>query len=342
MLSLDGYQAARERSVVADRSGRGTIVITGGDRISLLHNLLTNDIADLGPGRGCYSAYLTPQGRMIADMRVVVRDDRVLLDVEPSVTHDLLERLDLSIFAEDVQVADRTASTAILRVAGPASVATIAGAFGNLFPGLQPVSDEMTALGEYDSREWMVNHRNVVIVRDDSLGVIGYDVLIGCEHAAELEQALQAAGAVAIEEPTFEVLRIEAGRPRFGVDMDSDTIPLEAGIEQRAISFTKGCYPGQEVIVRILHRGHGRVARRLVGLTLDGETMPSPADSIVAAENVIGRVTSVAWSPALARSIALGYVQRGSSDPGTRVAIEHAGARVEAVVSPLPFRSIGI
>ena len=106
MLSLDGYQAARERSVVADRSGRGTIVITGGDRISLLHNLLTNDIADLGPGRGCYSAYLTPQGRMIADMRVVVRDDRVLLDVEPSVTRDLLERLDLSIFAEDVQVAD--------------------------------------------------------------------------------------------------------------------------------------------------------------------------------------------------------------------------------------------
>src|SRR5204863_6844637 len=115
--------------------------------------------------------------------------------------------------------------------------------------------------------------------------------------AARLRDALMNAGAIPVNEETAEALRIEAGRPRFAVDMDTDTIPLEAGIEDRAISMTKGCYVGQEVIVRVLHRGHGRVAKKLVSLVMEGKSVPSRGDIIVSGEQEIGRITSAVFSP---------------------------------------------
>ena len=146
MISSDPYQAALERAIVADRSLRGTIALTGRDRLSLLHNLLTNDIAALSPGTGCYAAYLTPQGRMIADMRVVVLEDRVLLDVEPAVRAEMLDRLDSSIFAEDVRVADLTESLSVVRVAGPQAARAIASAFGVMAAGHHEMDEELVAL----------------------------------------------------------------------------------------------------------------------------------------------------------------------------------------------------
>jgi len=134
----------------------------------------------------------------------------------------------------------------------------------------------------------------------------------------------------------IDTLRIEAGRPAFGVDMDTETIPLEAGIEGRAISYTKGCYVGQEVIVRVTTRGHGRVARRLVGLVVEGDRVPARGETLRAGGREVGHVTSATWSPALGRPIALGYVQRDFTAPGTAVAVgEDATA---AAVTPLPFR----
>jgi folate-binding protein YgfZ len=136
-----------------------------------------------------------------------------------------------------------------------------------------------------------------------------------------------------MDETTAETLRIETGVPRFGRDMDEETIPLEAGIESRAISFTKGCYVGQEVIIRVLHRGHGRVARKLVGLTIDGSDVPQPGTRIASGDREIGEVTSSTMSPALQRPIALGYVHRDFVEPGTNVTIGTVGAHV----APLPF-----
>jgi len=137
-----------------------------------------------------------------------------------------------------------------------------------------------------------------------------------------------------VTDKDVETARIEAGRPRFGVDMDDDTIPLEAGLEDTAISRTKGCYVGQEVIVRVIDRGHGRVTRRLVGLTFEPDAdVPTAAAHIVSGDRDVGRVTSVVWSPALSSPIALGYVHRDFVEPGTRVDV--GGMR--AVVTALPF-----
>ena len=148
-----------------------------------------------------------------------------------------------------------------------------------------------------------------------------------------LETALGAAGVVEADEPTAEAIRIEAGVPVFHRDMDEETIPLEANIESRAISFSKGCYVGQEVVIRVLHRGHGRVARRLVGLLIDGVQVPPRGSVIRSGDREIGRVTSSTLSPALKRAIALGYAHRDFLEPGTKVTVENAPAEVTA----LPF-----
>ncbi|HET7220620.1 MAG TPA: glycine cleavage T C-terminal barrel domain-containing protein, partial [Vicinamibacterales bacterium] len=165
------------------------------------------------------------------------------------------------------------------------------------------------------------------------------DLMVSAGRVADVADALRRAGASAIEREAAEITRVEAGRPAFLQDMTDDTIPLEAGIEDRAISLTKGCYVGQEIIIRVLHRGHGRVARRLVGLALDaGAAVPSPGGRIRSGEREIGSVTSAVLSPALDRAIALGYVHRDFVEPGTRVAIAAPdGSESPAVVHRLPF-----
>jgi folate-binding protein YgfZ len=144
---------------------------------------------------------------------------------------------------------------------------------------------------------------------------------------------LRSHGAIDVQDAVVETTRIEAGRPRFGVDMSEDTIPLEAGIEDRAISRTKGCYVGQEIIIRVLDRGHGRVARRLVGLKLAAATVPARGDAIRSGEREIGQVTSAAYSPLLDTPVALGYVHRDFTEPGTSVDV----AGHPATVAETPF-----
>lgn len=321
MFSLDQYQAARASAVVVDRSAQGKVAFTGADRISFLHALFTNDVAQLKRGTGVYSAYLTPQGRMISDMRVVEIGDRLLLDVEGFVAAPLAERFDKLIFSEDVQVQNLTGDLAELGVHGPTAAQAIERATGVQVSGLA---------SQYDN----IAEGGLTIVRDDSLGVTGFDIYVERAGAEPLRAKLRSGGAVDASEATAEVLRIEAGRPRFGVDMDTETIPLEAGIENRAISLTKGCYVGQEVIVRVLHRGHGRVARRLVGLLLPDGTAPSKGDAVLSGDKEVGEVTSGSPSPLMGAAIALAYVQRDHTSVGTELTINNAVAQVSVV----PFR----
>jgi len=153
-------------------------------------------------------------------------------------------------------------------------------------------------------------------------------------QASALQAKLRSAGTSELDAETAEAIRIEAGVPKFLRDMDEETIPLEAGIESRAISMTKGCYVGQEGIIRVLHRGHGRVAKRLVGIVLDGESVPIPGATIRADDGRdVGHVTSSVLSPALKRPIALAYLQRDFVAPGTAVSVD--GSR--AVVTEVPF-----
>jgi folate-binding protein YgfZ len=326
MPQHSSYHAARTAAGIVDRSDRAWVVVSGTDRRSYLHGLLTNDIAALQAGQGCYAAYLTPQGRMIADLWVYELGDVLLLSMAGDVKPTVLAKLDQFIFTEDVQLGDVSETFTATAVVGPRAAEVVAGAIG------APVG-LLAGLAEHgNARIDFQGHPAIVLSTTDS-GENGFDVLVAAEQVARLRELLRGSGAVEVDAAAAEALRIEAGVPRFHRDMDEETIPLEAGIEPRAISMTKGCYVGQEVIIRVLHRGHGRVARRLVGLTLEGSSAP-PAGAPVHAEGKdVGAVTSSAWSPALEKPIALAYVHRDHVAAGTRVSVNGTSA----VVTATPF-----
>lgn len=326
-VSLDAYRSARSRAGSIDRSDRGRIVLSGADRASYLQGLLTNDIAALKAGDGCYSAYLTPQGRMIADLFLYEVGDVMLVTMNGDVRETVAGKFDQFIFTEDVQLGDVTETFAQIAVVGPEAAAVLA----SMIDGLDRAA--LTALPEHGNRRAQFAGQPAIVTRISDTGEPGFDVFIDRGQAAAFQAALGSRGVAAIDAEAAEALRIEAGVPRFHVDMDEETIPLEAGIESRAINFNKGCYVGQEVIIRVLHRGHGRVARKLVGIAIDGGAAPASGTAIRAADKDVGHVTSSTLSPALGTAIALGYVQRDFIAPGTVVSI--GGSR--GAVTTLPF-----
>lgn len=329
-VSTEAYAAARHRAAFLDRSDRGRIALTGNDRATYLQGLLTNDIVALKPGDGCYAAYLTPQGRMITDLFVYEVGDVMLLTMDGSLKDAVLAKLDQFIFAEDVQLGDVTETFAQIAVVGPEAARAVSAVLCGAS------SEALSALGEHGNMRAQFDERPAIVARITDAGEPGFDLFIEREQAGRLVSALSAAGFVPLGPEAADAIRIEAGMPMFGRDMDAETIPLEAGIEKRAISFSKGCYVGQEVIIRVLHRGHGRVARKLVGLTIEGATAPAAGTPVRSGDRDVGVVTSSAISPALGdRPIALGYLHRDFLEPGTQLSVDGAGA----VVTTLPFVS---
>jgi folate-binding protein YgfZ len=328
-VSAAAYDAARHRAAFLDRSHRGRIVVSGSERASYLQGLLTNDIVALKTGQGCYAAYLTAQGRMIADLDVYELGDVLLLAMGGGVKDAVMAKLDQFIFSEDVQLGDVSGTFAQIAIVGPEAPAVVASIVRDLS------RDALRAMPEHGNAraEWAGGAAIVTAIADT--GEPGFDLYVERPQSTALKVALAAAGAIELDEATAEAVRIEAGVPLFGRDMDQETIPLEAGIESRAISFSKGCYVGQEVIIRVLHRGHGRVARKLVGLTLDGDEIPAAGAAVRSGDREIGSVTSSTTSPAKQRPIALAYVHRDFLEPDTMVRV---GAQT-ATVTALPFVS---
>lgn len=316
------YDAARTAMVCFRRVDRGRLAVTGRDRAGFLHALFTNDIAALTPGRGCYTAYLTPQGRMISDFLVYELGDRILLVLDRSLAGAMAARLDQLIFSEDVQVADLTETTGSLVVAGPAS-ATLVAAIVDGVP-----FDDLSGLPEHGTLPGQFAGESATIARVSDTGEPGYEVVVAAGRRETLEEAVTSRGVPIAGDDLAETLRIEAGIPKFLRDMDTDTIPLEAGLESRAISMTKGCYVGQEVIVRVLHRGHGRVAEKLVMLEIDGSSVPAAGTEVHVDERKVGRVTSSTFSIALGRPIALAYLHRDFTAPATKVRVGESTAVV--------------
>ncbi|MGH9308988.1 MAG: YgfZ/GcvT domain-containing protein [Vicinamibacterales bacterium] len=339
MFSQPQYDALQHGAGMVDRSARGRLILTGTDRRAYLQGILTNDIAALGAGEGCYAALLTPQGRMISDMRVSEAGDHLLIDLPAPTAQAVRQRLTDFIFTEDVEVRDVQAEYSQFGVYGPRAADFLDGAM----PQDASRSDERSLSKELGSLPLDANVQRrfkgvpVLLVRSDDFGIPGFEVFV-TGSADELTATVREAGAVDVSPGTAQVVRVEAGRPEFGVDMDEHTIPLEAGIEDRAISLTKGCYVGQEVIIRVLHRGHGRVAKNLVGLSADShDGAIERGHRIHAGGKEIGIVTSAVRSPKLQRSIALGYVHRDFTDPGTRVEIGAGDRVLHASVVSLPF-----
>jgi folate-binding protein YgfZ len=319
-MSSTGYQAIFDGAAVGAVAPRRQLAVGGKDRASFLQGLLTNDIQALTPGTGCYAAWLSPQGRMLTDLHVLESGSMMLLDLPAEVAEATLQRLDQFLFSEEVTLGSMADALASVWLHGARAASLLEALLGT--SGLDGWRD-------YQHAQLELEGAAVSVARIDQLGVPGYCAFLERSREAQLVSLLEAAGAVHADADAVRAARIEAVYPVFGADMTDDTIPLEAGIESRAISFDKGCYVGQEVIIRVMHRGHGRVARKLLGLQF-GAPVTSGA-KIFANTREIGFVTSAAVSPR-SGPIALGYVHRDFLEPGTALEAEIDGTRIAGSV----------
>jgi folate-binding protein YgfZ len=256
--------------------------------------------------------------------------DVLLLVMPRTMTSSVLTKLDQLVFSEDVKLGDVSDTFRSVAVVGPRAADAVASV-------VSVSSETLKGLPAHGNVRVEMNGRPAVVLQIDDIGERGYEALVEPGDDTRLIDGLHRYGVVDIDDAAAEALRIEAGIPKFGRDMDHDTIPLEAGIQDRAISLNKGCYVGQEVIIRVLHRGHGRVARKLVGLVAFGGAGVFPGARIFADGRDVGEITSASHSPRLDRRIALGYVHRDSASPGASLTI----GSVTAVVSALPFATKG-
>jgi tRNA-modifying protein YgfZ len=300
------YRAMREGVALVD-PGRATLRVSGADSVDFLQGQVTNDVEGLEPGLGCYALLLNPKGRILADMRVLMLDpDELLLDSEQHET--LRSTLSMYTIGRDARVAD--AEMSVRSLLGPSAASAL---------GLEPPE------AEHSHVQGRLGGVDVLAVRTDA----GVDLLFPTADAGSVEALLAEKASQRGLEEAAEIVRIESGRPRYGIDMTADNLPGEVGLEQRAISFTKGCYVGQEPVARMHHRGHPN--RHLRGLRLSAPA--EPGAPLQAEGKQVGAITSACVSPALG-PIALAIVRR-EVEPGAVVEVSSSNAA--ATVLALPF-----
>jgi len=310
-VELDAqYRQLREECGLLDRSERGKLVVSGPEAAEYLQGQLTNDVEALSPGEGQYAALLDRKGHMQADMRLLrTGAEEFWIDTEAVALEAARRHLEMYKIGRDVAVADVSGERAILSLIGPRSV-EIAGT---------------AALPEFACEETAVEGVKCLAVGTDR----GVDLIAKAGEATGLREALLARGGAEVSAEAAEVLRIEAGTPRFGAEMSAETMPAEAGIVERAVSFTKGCYIGQEPVARLHYKG--RPNRHLRGLALSAPA--TAGESLRLGEKEVGRVGGAALSPARG-PIALAIVRR-EAEPGSELAVGEDG--VTARVVDLPF-----
>ena len=312
MTTQEQYRALIEGAGIGAVARRAVLSVGGNDRASFLHGLLSNEVRTLHAGSGCYATWLTPQGRMITDLHVFETGEQMLLDVPHDLAAATLQRLDQCLFSEDVRLEDAGETLVPTWIHGPRA----AGVLQDLLRTAAPFD----SWPDYQHASFTHGNGVIRVARIDQLGVPGWCIYSAASDGGTIAAALESHGATRVDEPAIDTARVEAGYPVFGIDMTTDTIPLEAGIEESAISFTKGCYVGQEVIVRVMHRGGGRVARRLMSLTFDGGLLAAAA-KLFSGGREAGWITSAAMSPRLG-PIGLGYVHRDAASDGARLSLD--------------------
>jgi len=344
--------ALRATAGVFDLSFRSRVCLLGTDRVRFLHGQVTNDVKKLRPGQGCYAALVTAKGKMQSDLNIFALQDELLLDFEPGLTGVVTERLEKYIVADDVQVVDVAPHYGLLSVQGPKAetVLRALGLFG-VPPSGGPAETELPGkpygsikisnptLGDI----YVMNHARLTRSAGISPGssprdsdatnrqdagaprMQGFDLFVPIAALVAVADKLiaeaKSVGGRACGWTAFEIARIEAGIPRFGADMDETNLPLECGIEARAVSYNKGCYIGQEVINRIHSIGHVNRELRRLRLADELKTLPARGDKLVHDGKEVGHVTSAVHSPTLNANIALGYVRREVNQAGTELKV---------------------
>jgi tRNA-modifying protein YgfZ len=340
------YRALIERCGLVDRGERGKLALTGSGAVEFLNGQVTNELADLHPGEGRYAAFLTHKGKMLGDVRILAIADEpiegpdeqesdqppteLLLDTERVALQALFDMIRRFKVGYAVELHKRTLESALLSLEGPRSREV-----------LDRALDAPLVLAEVEHTHRLVSlaERRVRIVATAHAGV---DVICAADDRDAVCEVLQSAGAEPVSEPTAEIVRVERGRPRYGVDIDESTIPQEAALNERAVSFTKGCYVGQETVARLFYRG--KPNRHLRGLLL-GENPDRNLDEIASqiptgaelrlGERSLGHLSSVVHSPRLG-TIGLALVRR-EAEPGAIVSVGEQGAQARLV--DLPFET---
>jgi folate-binding protein YgfZ len=331
---LAEHAALRDAVGVLDLSFRSRLCLLGADRQKFLNGQVTNNVKDLRPGEGCYAALVNAKGRMQSDLNIYVLENEILLDFEAGLSAKVAQRLEKYVIADDVQVAEIAPHYGLLSVQGPKS----GEAARRLDLGIEPPTRRMSLDSWKDA-----SLGEICLINLPRTGSSGFDLFVPAEALGAVADRLIAAarttGGRACGWQALEMARIEAGLPRFGVDMDETNLPLEAGLEERAISYTKGCYIGQEVIARI--RTYGHVARTLSGLRLADQlaALPVKGDKLFKDGKEVGWVTSALASPTFKANIALGYVRREANQVGSELMLRTAMGESSARIVPLPFQA---
>jgi glycine cleavage system T protein len=322
------YRAVRSQVGLLDLCHHSHLRLTGPDRVSYLQGMVTNDVKALTPGSGVYAALLDVNGKILADLRVFCTEDSFSVELLEPLKEKALAHLNRYLIADDVEISDLTGLYGMISLQGPKARPLLRDIVAS--EQIPPLMNSHGAL--------QIADREARIVRSTHTGEEGFDLIIPIQDLTPVIESIEKAGKVFslcwVGARAQEMLRVEAGIPRYGIDMDEDNLLLETGLDQ-AVSFEKGCYLGQEVVERIHSRGH--VNRKLAGMVLEGKTAASRGDKITSGEKEIGRVTSSIFSPHSKSPIALGYVHRDYLQPGTRVFIERDGELVPGMISSVPF-----
>lgn len=321
------YSAVRDGGAgVIDLSSRGRLLVSGSEAVMFLNGLITNDMKTLAMNSWMPAVFPNVQGRLLAAVRIIDRQDGFLLDTEGPTFETVAKLLERFTLAGDFRVNDLTSETATLSLQGENAREVMHQTLGETAANIRR-QEVFTVQLESDS--------NVSIIRATHTAEDGFDLFVNASEAQALHGALTKAGAQPVGPDSQEVLRIEAGVPRYGVDMDETNVVTETNLDD-AVSFTKGCYIGQEIIARIKYRGH--VAKKLTGLLFESQVGVEGGAKVFSSDDKeIGRVTSVTFSPHLNRTVALGYVKYDYLSLGTSVKVISSEEELPAAVAELPF-----
>ena len=324
------YRAVREAVGLADLSHRGKTRVTGDDRVKWLQSVISNDILPLQPGQGRYSSFLTHKGKMLKYFRVYMQADAVMLEDVGEIgemTYQALRKFLL--YGTKAKMENCAESWGLLLVSGPKAADVIKAAFGSDVGELKPINFISATVGG----------QTALIIRTEETGEQDYEVMIPADGLATAWERLMEAGKPYGIKPVGsqarEALRIEAGIPKAGPELNEEIVPPEANLEGKAFSLTKGCYPGQEVVARM--DTYGNVRRHLVGLVLKDSTIPPHKAKLFSGDREVGWISSAVRSPKLGEVIALGFPLRDFSKSGTELTVEVEGKKLDAKVHPLPF-----